>query len=123
VSAPGGRVFSARTVGACRFLETCFGSGFAHGTDMTDAIQAEAQGKFYTDNADADAELRKLEALGWIKSAGFRRTDPKTAKLVRFGLGKGDLSTYPHAHGWEPVRDFEAAVRAYVGEHTPAMCF
>ena len=81
---------------------------------MTEMIQKEAQGSFFVDNADADTQLRKYEEAGFIRSTGYRPTDPKTAKLVRFGLGKGDLSKYPHAHGWEPVRILEAQALFYV---------
>jgi len=85
------------------WLRECFNRGGLHGSDLLDHNIQVAAGRLATFPADADDDLRKAEALGWITRG---RLSPTLSQRAFLGLAY--RKTIPDCHAscwyWEPVK-------------------
>lgn len=80
------------------WLRKCFDAAGAHGSELVEMNAARNFGKIATFPADADDELRKAEALGWIVRG--RTCSPTPSQRAFLGLSYAGKIPQAHASCW-----------------------
>ncbi len=92
------------------WLHKLWNCDFAHGTELVEAIQSAAYGKYFTEPVDADMAIDKLMAAGWITRFDH---PPCPTFSMRVWCSYGRKYTPSSCHyGYTPVR--ESGLREWI---------
>lgn len=94
--------------GFARWLRECYERLGLHGAHCTDAMIDHAAGRYWVSSHDSDRDLRRAEALGWIRRGKFQPTHSQRALtlygLVLSKLSEEELKRYASCWYWEPAK-------------------